>query len=186
VGLCANRFWLGYSSELKYDQNRLRTDEVTAEINLIQSFDSWYILTQLCFLSVQCFWLYHVLVSLVYLLQPTFYSRLGAFWQMQEVNSVQIITDDVPALYGVHHWYSIGVSWACNILSCIMIDGMVLWILSTVFMMTVIVAVNLAILYIGWQWCNFFISYLCQLFFRHVVGQALQNISYSGITFFVR
>jgi len=33
---------------------------------------------------------------------------------------------------------------------------------------------------------NFFISYLCQLFFRHVVGQALQNVSYSDITFFVR
>ena len=28
-------------------------------------------------------------------------------------------------------------------------------------------------LYIGWQWRNFFISYLCQLFFRHVVGGAL-------------
>jgi len=40
--------------------------------------------------------------------------------------------------------------------------------------------------YIGWQWRNFFISYLCQLFFRHVVGQALQNVSYSDITFFVR
>jgi len=40
--------------------------------------------------------------------------------------------------------------------------------------------------YIGWQWRNFFLSYLCQLFFRHVVGQALQNVSYSGITFFVR
>ena len=25
---------------------------------------------------------------------------------------------------------------------------------------------------------NLFISYLCQLFFRHVVGQALQNVSY--------
>ena len=41
-------------------------------------------------------------------------------------------------------------------------------------------------LYIGWQWRNFFILYLCQLFFRHVVGQALQNVSYSDITFFVR
>jgi len=29
-------------------------------------------------------------------------------------------------------------------------------------------------------------SYLCQLFFRHVVGQALQNVSYSDITFLVR
>ena len=29
----------------------------------------------------------------------------------------------------------------------------------------------------------FFISYLCQLFFRHVVGQALQNVPYSDITF---
>jgi len=42
------------------------------------------------------------------------------------------------------------------------------------------------LLYIGWQWRNFFISYLCQLFFRHVVGQALQNVSYSDITSFVR
>ena len=42
-------------------------------------------------------------------------------------------------------------------------------------------------LYIGWQWRNFFILYLCQLFFfRHVVRQALQNVSYSDITFFVR
>ena len=41
-------------------------------------------------------------------------------------------------------------------------------------------------LYIGWQWRNFFISYLCQLFFCHVVGQALQSVSYSDITFFVR
>jgi len=40
--------------------------------------------------------------------------------------------------------------------------------------------------YIGWQWRNFFISYLCQLFLRRVVGQALQNVSYSDITFFVR
>ena len=42
------------------------------------------------------------------------------------------------------------------------------------------------LVYIGWQWRNFFKSYLCQLFFRHVVGQALQNVSYSDITFFVR
>jgi len=42
------------------------------------------------------------------------------------------------------------------------------------------------LLYIGWQWRYFFISYLCQLFFRHVVGQALQNVSYSDITFLVR
>ena len=34
-------------------------------------------------------------------------------------------------------------------------------------------------IYIGWQWRNFFISYLCQLFFRHVVGHALQSVSYS-------
>ena len=27
-------------------------------------------------------------------------------------------------------------------------------------------------LYIGWQWRNFFISYLCQLFFRHVVASS--------------
>jgi len=45
---------------------------------------------------------------------------------------------------------------------------------------------NQQTLYVGWQWRNFFISYLCQLFFRHVVGQALQNVSYLGITFFVR
>jgi len=38
-------------------------------------------------------------------------------------------------------------------------------------------------LYIGWQWRTFFISYLWQLFFRHVVGQALRNVSYSDITF---
>jgi len=42
------------------------------------------------------------------------------------------------------------------------------------------------LLYIGWQWRNFFISYLCQLFFRHAVGQALRSVSYSGITFLVR
>ena len=41
-------------------------------------------------------------------------------------------------------------------------------------------------LYIGWQRRNFFISYLCQLFFRHVVGQALRSVSYSDITFLVR
>ena len=29
-------------------------------------------------------------------------------------------------------------------------------------------------LYIGWQWRNFFIPYLCQLFSRHDVGQALR------------
>jgi len=40
--------------------------------------------------------------------------------------------------------------------------------------------------YIGWQWRNSFISYLCQLFFRHVVGQALRIVSYSDITFLVR
>jgi len=40
-------------------------------------------------------------------------------------------------------------------------------------------------LYTGWQWRNFFISYLCQLFFRHVVGQALRSVSYSDITFLV-
>jgi len=40
--------------------------------------------------------------------------------------------------------------------------------------------------YIGWRWRNFFISYLWSLFFRHVVGQALQNVSYSDITFFAR
>ena len=38
-------------------------------------------------------------------------------------------------------------------------------------------------LYIGWQWRNFFLSYLCQLFSRHVVGQAVQNVSYSDNTF---
>jgi len=32
---------------------------------------------------------------------------------------------------------------------------------------------------------NFFI-YLCHLFFRHVVGQALRSVSYSDITFLVR
>jgi len=41
-------------------------------------------------------------------------------------------------------------------------------------------------LYIGWQWRNFFIPYLCQLFFRHVVGQAMRSVSYSDITFLVR
>jgi len=35
--------------------------------------------------------------------------------------------------------------------------------------------------YIGWQWRNFFISYLCQLSFA-----MLQNVSYSDITFFGR
>jgi len=42
------------------------------------------------------------------------------------------------------------------------------------------------LLHIGWQWRNFFISYLCQLFSRHVVGQALLSVSYSDITFLVR
>jgi len=46
-------------------------------------------------------------------------------------------------------------------------------------------AVFLPHLYIGWQWRNFFISYLCQLLFRHV-GQALRSVSYSDITFLVR
>jgi len=32
-------------------------------------------------------------------------------------------------------------------------------------------------LYTGWQWRNFFISYPCQLFFHHFVGQALQYAS---------
>jgi len=41
-------------------------------------------------------------------------------------------------------------------------------------------------LYLGWQWRNFFISYLCQLFFRHFMGQALRHVSYSDITFLVR
>jgi len=40
--------------------------------------------------------------------------------------------------------------------------------------------------YIGWQWRNCFISYLCQLFYHHVVGQALRSVSYSDITFLVR
>jgi len=39
---------------------------------------------------------------------------------------------------------------------------------------------------IGWQWRNFFISYLCHLFFRRVVGQALRSVSYLDITFLVR
>jgi len=38
------------------------------------------------------------------------------------------------------------------------------------------------IIYIGWQWRNVFISYLCQLFFRHVIGQALRSVS---ITFLI-
>ena len=41
-------------------------------------------------------------------------------------------------------------------------------------------------LYIGWQWRNFLISYLCQLFSRHVVGQALRSVSYSDIIFTAR
>jgi len=37
-----------------------------------------------------------------------------------------------------------------------------------------------------WQWRNFFISYLCQLFSRHFMGQALLNVCYCNITFLVR
>jgi len=40
-------------------------------------------------------------------------------------------------------------------------------------------------LYSGWQWRNFFIPHLCQLFSGHVVGQALRNVCYCDITFFV-
>ena len=36
--------------------------------------------------------------------------------------------------------------------------------------------------YIGWQWRNFFISYLCHLFFHHFLRQALQNVCYCRIT----
>jgi len=32
--------------------------------------------------------------------------------------------------------------------------------------------------YIGWQWRNFFIPYLCQMFSCYDVGQALQNVYY--------
>jgi len=45
--------------------------------------------------------------------------------------------------------------------------------------------IHILFLYIGWQWRNFFISYLCQLFFCHVVGQTLRSVSYSDITFLV-
>ena len=38
----------------------------------------------------------------------------------------------------------------------------------------------------GMHRVSVFISYLCQLFFRHVVGQALPSVSYSDITFLVR
>jgi len=38
-------------------------------------------------------------------------------------------------------------------------------------------------LYIGWQWRNFFIPYLCKLFTCHDVGQALINVCYCDITF---
>jgi len=40
--------------------------------------------------------------------------------------------------------------------------------------------------YIGWQWRNFFIPYLCRLFSRHGVGQALRHVCYCGLTFLVR
>jgi len=40
--------------------------------------------------------------------------------------------------------------------------------------------------YMGWQWRNFFKPYLCQLFSRHDVGQALRNVCYCDITFLVR
>jgi len=39
--------------------------------------------------------------------------------------------------------------------------------------MTDEVCIMLLDLYIGWQWRNCFTSYLCQLFSRHFVGQAL-------------
>jgi len=42
---------------------------------------------------------------------------------------------------------------------------------------------NYISVYIGWEWRNFFISYLCQLFFRHFVRQARRNVCYSDITF---
>jgi len=40
--------------------------------------------------------------------------------------------------------------------------------------------------YLFWQWRNFFISYLCQLFFCHFMGRAVWNVCYSRITFLVR
>ena len=45
---------------------------------------------------------------------------------------------------------------------------------------------NITQVYIRWQWRNFFIPDLCQLFSRHDVGQALRNVSYCDINFLVR
>jgi len=36
-------------------------------------------------------------------------------------------------------------------------------------------------IYIVWQWRNLFILYLCQLFFRHYVGQAPRNVCHCAI-----
>jgi len=41
-------------------------------------------------------------------------------------------------------------------------------------------------LYVEWQGCKFFLSYLCQLFSRHDVGQAVWTVCYCDITFLVR
>jgi len=40
--------------------------------------------------------------------------------------------------------------------------------------------------YIGWQWRNFFMPFLCQLFSYHDAGQALRNVCYCDITSSVR
>ena len=53
------------------------------------------------------------------------------------------------------------------------------WPMSIVAKRSPVSATAEQLCYIGWQWRNFFISYLRQLFFRHVVGQALQNVSYT-------
>jgi len=36
---------------------------------------------------------------------------------------------------------------------------------------------NITVVYIGWQWRNFYLSAV----FRHFMGQALQNVCYSDV-----
>jgi len=46
--------------------------------------------------------------------------------------------------------------------------------------------ISLCMLYMGWQWRNFFIPYLCQVIYRHDVGQAPRSVCYCDITFLVK
>ena len=81
--------------------------------------------------------------------------------------------------WGCYLCATFGENWSRNATVRVRTDRHTLWQRQPEFIIC-------PMLYIGWQWRNFFISYLCLLFFRHFVGQALRNVSYSNIAFLAR